>query len=106
MPETPKSNARVAFGLRRQLELWKPTQHMPDRDAGLEARDIHSRAGVIGVTERDMTVGLAADIQTLGVWKLRGIAIRGAHAKGEECAGRHASAGGLDFLRRHPGLEL
>src|SRR5215813_9342576 len=60
MPEAPKSNPGVTLRLSGQVKFRKAVEHTPDRDAGLEARDVHACASVIGMTESDVAVGFAA----------------------------------------------
>ena len=91
--EAAEADAPVAFGLSRELQVRKAREKARERDAAFHARDVHPGAGVLAVAERDVAVGLARDVEALGVRELARVAVRRADAEGDEgpCRQRRAA---------------
>ena len=66
----------------------KAPQQSPDRDLRFHAGQRHAGAGVNAGGESEMAIGLAADVEAIGIGKLRRIAVGGADAD------VHVGAGG------------
>src|SRR5678816_2670000 len=86
LAKTAKTNAPVALGYAGRRDPGKALEQRIEGDAGFHARDVHARAGVVAVAEGDVAVGLAADVEAVGVGELRRVAVGRADAEGNEGA--------------------
>ena len=64
----------------------KARDQATERDARLHPRDVHAGAGVVAMTEGDVAVGIAADVEAFGVGKLRRVAVGRADANRDEAS--------------------
>src|SRR6266513_1197960 len=58
-----------------QLQSLQPSEQIAKTDPRLEPRQCGPKAGMDAVSERDMRIGIAPDIELAGIRKLPGIAI-------------------------------
>ena len=79
-----------------EVDPGKAPEQAAKGDARFHAGDIHAGTGVLAVAEGDVPVGLARDVETLGVRKLARVAIGGADADGDKRALRKLLACELD----------
>src|SRR5262245_17025408 len=106
VPETAEPHAPVALGHAREIDPRKTREQPPECYPRFHPRDVHPRAGVVAVPERDVAVRLAADVEAVRVGELRRIAVGRTDAEGDERSGRELAPAELDRCRRHPVVEL
>ena len=104
--ETAEPRAAAAHEDAVPLDAREPRQHLADRDLGLHARERHARAGVDAGRKGEVAIGLAADIETIRVGELCGIAIGGADADVNIAPRRDRYPAQMDIPRRTPIAEL
>src|SRR5262249_9961035 len=77
--QTSQRQARPILRLiRGQRPLWQAAQQRVDGDLTLDARQRSAETEVDAPAERDVTIVGAADVEPVGVRKLRGVAVGGA----------------------------
>ena len=81
---------------RRQARSREAREEPADGDAPLQPRQIEPGAMMRAGAEGQVPVGLAADVEAVGVRELGRVAVGGADADGDEGAGRHRDAADLD----------
>src|SRR5574342_956774 len=84
--EAAEADSPVALGGPGGREAREAPEQGGERDARFHARDVHAGAGVIAVAEGDVAVGLARDVEALGVGELRRVAVGGADRERDEGA--------------------
>ena len=106
--KNPRNRARPPrTGAAGERVARKPRQEPADGDAALEPRHVEAGADVGARAEGQVAVGLARDVEPVGIGELGGVAVGGADADGDEGAGRHGDAADLDVARRgHAVAEL
>jgi 4-carboxymuconolactone decarboxylase len=78
------------------LQTAEAAQQPGKRNSRLHARHVHAGAGVVAVAEGDMAVGLAPDVEALGLRELPGIPVRRPDTERDERAGRQRASAQLD----------
>src|SRR5690242_19522554 len=106
MKEPAKACTPAARRRAVQRVVGKTREEAADRDASLEPCEVQSRARMDAEAECEVAIRRARDVESIGVGKLRGIAIRRADAQrhprmpGQLCAAYRARRG------RDPVAEL
>src|SRR6185437_13728619 len=106
MQEAPEARAPAAHGGAVAFDPRKAPDQLADRDLRLHAGERHAGTGMNSRGEGEMTIGLPADIEALGIGELRGIAVRRADPDMDISAGRHGDAAELAVPCRAAIAEL
>src|SRR5690242_16257839 len=83
MQKAAEARAAAPDWLARERVVGKARQKPRQRDLRFEPRKVQSRAGMDAESEGDMPIRLAAEIEPIGIRKLRWIAVRGTNADGD-----------------------
>src|SRR5258708_36378067 len=98
MQEAAETGAATADEGAVALDFGKAAHEFHDRHLRFHARERHPRAGMDAGGEGQVAIRLAAQMETLGIEELRGVAVRGADADMDIRPRRHGDAAQLRSL--------
>src|SRR5262245_22736873 len=106
LTETAEADPLIALRHAGPGDARKALEQRVEGDPRLHAGNVHSRAGVVAVAEGDVAVGLAADVEAVGLGELRRVAVGGADAQGDGGAFGEALAAKLERRSQSAVVEL